>query len=295
MLRKYLPESVLSNYFVYIYALLDPTTYEPRYIGRSNRPEQRYNQHIRYPEKSQKWDWICSLKERGELPILWVLDEVSYMQMISAEAKWIVEGFSRGWRLTNKMPRSCKDKVKLDQQVATTPSGPPEMNLNQPIISGLTGMEQTAMPYRPVHERGWREQLLPTHPYLNAVEEIIGRHINGAPAKGGILSNVIEIAVSGMYRQWIECRDEYTDELHDWGLQLYRSVISEANHNESRVVYLKIATVEKIDALGDYLSVNKLKTPNLHSPRWEGVYNRKLIIILCLNALSEALKSGVVK
>lgn len=145
------------------------------------------------------------------------------------------------------------------------------------------------MSYRPVHERGWREQRFPSHPYLSDIEGLISRYINETTTRVVSLSNAIEIAVSDTYRQWIERHDEYTDELHDWGLQLYRSVISESNSDENRVVYLRTATVEKIDTLGDYINVNKLKTPNLHAPRWEGVYNRKLIIILCLNALSHAL------
>ena len=65
-------------------------------------------------------------------------------------------------------------------------------------------------------------------------------------------------------------------------------------HKPARKAYLKTETVAKIEAIGDYLNVAQ-HTPNLTSPRHKGVYNRKLIIILCLNALSHALDSGMVK
>jgi len=57
-------------------------------------------------------------------------------------------------------------------------------------------------------------------------------------------------------------------------------------------VYLKEATVTKIDALGDYLGITQYHTPYLFSTRHKGVYNRKLIILLAMNALNESLKDN---
>ena len=60
----------------YIYALVDPITFEIRYIGKTNNQYQRYHQHLSENNKTYKCHWVQSLLARGLLPILQILEEV---------------------------------------------------------------------------------------------------------------------------------------------------------------------------------------------------------------------------
>jgi len=57
----------------YIYALVDPITFEIKYIGESINPINRYRQHLRY----SSWNvskWIGSLKTTNRLPKMITLE-----------------------------------------------------------------------------------------------------------------------------------------------------------------------------------------------------------------------------
>lgn len=77
----------------FIYALKEPDTGEIRYIGKANDPKQRLRGHVsearKRPGKTHKIDWIASLLEKGERPILDILDEVSEDLWESAEMGYI--------------------------------------------------------------------------------------------------------------------------------------------------------------------------------------------------------------
>jgi len=151
--------------------------------------------------------------------------------------------------------------------------------------------------YKPAKERGWREQSLPDHPKLDEIKHRIAQHLASftanAPLKlGTSLSDVVEAAVNYAYTQWIEHNAEYPQTVNDDGIQLY-AVVSmpterKADRKES-FIYLKEATVDKIEAIGAYLETVQLYVPKLHSTRWKNRYNRKLIIVLCMNALAASL------
>lgn len=89
---------------VWIYALVDPRTLEPRYIGRSVHPEVRYAQHTAGCTTKGLGDWFGELRKerRAEArPFLMLLDRVKPEWADEAEDWWIQEGKRRGWKLLN--------------------------------------------------------------------------------------------------------------------------------------------------------------------------------------------------
>ncbi len=54
---------------------MDSDTNEVRYIGKTNNIATRYSSHINDTSKSHKASWIKSLKDKGKLPVIEVLEE----------------------------------------------------------------------------------------------------------------------------------------------------------------------------------------------------------------------------
>lgn len=91
---------------VFIYALNDPTRNhlgKTRYIGKSTDPYDRYEKHLKfnYREKTHKANWIRSLLQIGQTPILEILDEVPEAEWQMWEKEWIRLYRALGFRLTN--------------------------------------------------------------------------------------------------------------------------------------------------------------------------------------------------
>lgn len=75
---------------VYIYALLDPRTMRPRYIGKTQRLEYRLYQHMRATRRSRKGNWLADLRELGLKPLMTILEEVPpEKSWEEAEIRWI--------------------------------------------------------------------------------------------------------------------------------------------------------------------------------------------------------------
>lgn len=71
-----------------VYALLDPTTNEIKYIGQTNNLEKRYEQHLR--PISLKNIWIHELRWKSQKPKLEILQKCSSEKMaIARERHWI--------------------------------------------------------------------------------------------------------------------------------------------------------------------------------------------------------------
>lgn len=49
----------------YLYALIDPNLNSPKYIGITNNPSKRLQEHIEDTAITKKTKWISSLKEGG--------------------------------------------------------------------------------------------------------------------------------------------------------------------------------------------------------------------------------------
>ena len=64
---------------VYIYALVDPRDNHVRYIGKANKPEDRYKNHFNSSrdKNTHKRNWINSVRKDGFRPELLIIDEVS--------------------------------------------------------------------------------------------------------------------------------------------------------------------------------------------------------------------------
>lgn len=84
--------------WVWIYALVDSTTLQPRYVGQPRNPQQRHGQHIYGTNSANMREWLRSLECR---PLLLLLKRVPPRLAIAAEEWWIDEGKRRGWPLLN--------------------------------------------------------------------------------------------------------------------------------------------------------------------------------------------------
>lgn len=84
-----------------IYALCDPETGEPRYIGKANNPEKRMASHERDAARRDYpvYRWMLKLRKRGLSPdmvVIWRGEDWK-----TAERKMIEVSRARGWRLLN--------------------------------------------------------------------------------------------------------------------------------------------------------------------------------------------------
>lgn len=87
---------------IFIYGLIDPVTRQIRYVGQTNDLERRYQEHVNNIEDTHKGLWIQSLREKGRIPTLVVLEGIEDETKSNYHEKWwIVLGQKQGWSLTN--------------------------------------------------------------------------------------------------------------------------------------------------------------------------------------------------
>lgn len=79
----------------YIYCLFDPITEQPKYVGKSDNPKKRFTEHLREKGKTKKINWIKSLRKKGLIPTLEILDEVFTNDWKVIESMYIF--LFRGW------------------------------------------------------------------------------------------------------------------------------------------------------------------------------------------------------
>lgn len=93
---------------VAIYALVDPRTGAPRYIGATQNPEDRLASHIyearNGPPSNRKEEWICGLTQSGGEPEMRVLERVPEEHRRSRERE-VIRLFSKA------MPESLLNEV----------------------------------------------------------------------------------------------------------------------------------------------------------------------------------------
>jgi len=64
----------------YVYTLEDPRTGEPRYVGATTEPDQRFQAHLSDPHSDALAEWVAELDEDGLGP------EMSLVRVADAEA-----------------------------------------------------------------------------------------------------------------------------------------------------------------------------------------------------------------
>jgi len=84
--------------------LWNPRDYQLRYVGKSNNPEKRLNDHIYSAlegKVSHRDDWIRSLLKEDLQPAIEILEEVDINEWEDAEKAWISDCRKYGLNLTN--------------------------------------------------------------------------------------------------------------------------------------------------------------------------------------------------
>ena len=99
----------------FIYGLKDPRDGLIHYIGKSNTPKFRLENHLADKESNKfKVQWVETLLSDDLLPELVVLEEVSRRDWAEKEKQWIAKGNLEGWPLTNN---KLADELSVDIQV----------------------------------------------------------------------------------------------------------------------------------------------------------------------------------
>lgn len=91
---------------VFIYTLREPDTGEIRYVGKTEKPKQRLQAHLRRAgnEKSHRACWLNSLISRGLKPVMEVEDEAAEECWQQLEVAYIEFFLSQGCDLVNGTP-----------------------------------------------------------------------------------------------------------------------------------------------------------------------------------------------
>jgi GIY-YIG catalytic domain-containing protein/NUMOD3 motif-containing protein len=86
----------------FIYALCDPDTGDIRYIGKSDRPEERFKVHLRdLRHANHRVNWIKNLLTSGKSPRLQIIDEVPAEHWQQLEIAYIEFFKGCGYLLVN--------------------------------------------------------------------------------------------------------------------------------------------------------------------------------------------------
>jgi len=100
----------------YIYALVDPNTDEVRYIGKSDDPKRRLQEHY-YTCFAAKGHWLSQLKQQDKEPTIKILERVQDSELWpEREIYWFRYAKEHGWDLTN-----CPTELKRADPRAVTP------------------------------------------------------------------------------------------------------------------------------------------------------------------------------
>ena len=101
-LDSYNDELGISEPQTYIYGLFEPATGALRYIGKSDRPRDRFANQLNERSNTHRCNWIQSLVESGEKPIQRILEHVPVGDgWQSVERAYIRGALAAGCRLVN--------------------------------------------------------------------------------------------------------------------------------------------------------------------------------------------------
>lgn len=86
----------------FIYALCEPDTGEVRYVGKADKPEERYRNHLKDRRgRCHRIYWIQSILHKGQKPVLEILDEVPAEFWPQWEVAYIQFFLEQGFNLVN--------------------------------------------------------------------------------------------------------------------------------------------------------------------------------------------------
>jgi hypothetical protein len=138
----------------YIYSLICPITAEARYVGKSDNPYKRLEQHTAWvrrwkwhantkrifpnheiplpdPRTSAKGAWLWALDRRGLEPKLAILEQVPLERARDAERFWTERLIEQGHRLTNgerrsfdarqREERAIRDAIEVGRKLVASP------------------------------------------------------------------------------------------------------------------------------------------------------------------------------
>jgi len=75
----------------YIYTLVDPRSDDPRYVGATVNPDQRFQAHLSNPHSESLSNWIENLETEGVTPELSILSEHAVEELSAEEEEKIAE------------------------------------------------------------------------------------------------------------------------------------------------------------------------------------------------------------
>ena len=116
----------------YIYTLSDPSTMEIRYVGQTNEPKRRFNDHISSSinESSDSYNtykarWIRKILNNNLLPIMSIIDSCSSFEESNKLERIYVEKLTKdGYRLTNShVTDVTESSVETRKKISSTKKG----------------------------------------------------------------------------------------------------------------------------------------------------------------------------
>ncbi len=110
------PRPRYSEERTFIYALIDPLTYEVFYIGKSDHPEHRFDEHLRDKSDSPKVWRINQICSQGHLPTLTILEEVDGVVALEREDWWTRYYENAGHHLTNYVSQWRPSKERKERR-----------------------------------------------------------------------------------------------------------------------------------------------------------------------------------
>lgn len=104
-----------------IYAILDPTTKEVVYVGRSKDPVKRLHYHVHYRSHSSNEDlkkWLQNLRLLDLKPLLRIIKTVSASSAAGEENKQIVRFLKQGHPLFNRQSLNNRNKLTIYELIS---------------------------------------------------------------------------------------------------------------------------------------------------------------------------------
>lgn len=111
---------VVRSEHVTIYALVDPRTQEPRYVGRTVDPVGRFRDHCA-DRSGAKGAWVAELRSEDLRPEMIVLSRTSSADGPDAEQEWIDRLVAEGFDLLNVVGVTRRKRVvsmRLGEEMA---------------------------------------------------------------------------------------------------------------------------------------------------------------------------------